>query len=275
MEKVIGYVSLKVADVDNMIDYYTNIIGLELQSKNDGEAWLGVKSDRLIHLVEVKNYRYSNSITGLYHTAFLVPSRRDLGEFLASVIEHPSFVGASDHGYSEALYLNDPEGNGIEVYCDKNVTDWDIRDSGEIVGITERLDYPGVLGEVVSSFEKMPSGTFIGHVHLTVSDLDKTEDFYNDLLALDLKLDYGGMAKFFSYDNYHHHIGTNVWRGTDIEPYNDNNLGLDHFTINLVDSRYELVYEKLKASNLIIEELYNGVIVKDPNGIKIKLIKVS
>lgn len=271
-KKVIGYVSLKVKSLDNMIGYYTEVIGLDVIKKEGREAWLGVDKEILLHFVELNEYTVNVNATGLYHTAFLVPNRSVLGSFLAHIINHNSFVGASDHGYSEAIYLEDIEGNGIEVYCDKPLESWDIRDNGNIVGITTYIDYMGLLKEAGSPFKKMPKGTFIGHIHLTVAELDKTEKFYTDILELDLKLNYVGMAKFFSYYNYHHHIGTNTWKGTMISSLGEKDLGLNYFTLILGEEKFNNIKAKIIKNNMKFRYENGWLEIKDSNGITIHLI---
>lgn len=268
---VIDLVSLKVRSLEDMIEFYTKIIGLEVNSKKTSEAYLGVGGKNLIHLTQVNDYTISHATTGLYHVAFLLPTRKDLGIFLRHIIEKPFFIGASDHGYSEAVYLEDIEGNGIEVYYDKEIDKWDIRENGDIVGVTEPLDYMGLLKLGDEEFYKIPNGTYIGHIHLTVSDLNKTEEFYKDIVGMDLKMNFGGMAKFFSYNNYHHHIGANTWKGTSILPSVSTDLGLNFYELN-VNIPFETTVSNLKSKGYKYESIDNKIEVLDPNGIKLKLV---
>ena len=152
--------------------------------------------------------------------------------------------GASDHGYSEAIYFNDPEGNGIEIYRDKEMSTWDVRPDGKIEGVTEAMDADGVIGAMVKIYDGIPSGSIMGHVHLTVHDLVETQQFYENVLGISLKSDFFGQAKFFAAGNYHHHIGSNMWAGKHLPTAEANQPGLAYFTWVVADGA---AYEALKG----------------------------
>lgn len=167
----IGKVVLKVANLEKMIAFYTQVIGLSLIEKNQQTARLGTTEKILLELIKVENPLPLTRKTGLFHVAFLLPTRKDLGNTLIHYLQSNAPIdGASDHGYSEALYLTDPEGNGIEVYRDKPKSEWDIREDGEIVGITKEMDAEGVVAAADSQQSSFPTGTIVGHVHLKVAD---------------------------------------------------------------------------------------------------------
>lgn len=268
-----GTVALKVANLAKMTDFYQDVIGLTLLEQTESTSRLGAGTTVLLELKKIANPAALATRTGLYHVAFLLPSRKELGNALLHYIAVKApLVGASDHGYSEALYLNDPEGNGIEVYYDKEMSEWDIREDGEIVGVTLEMQVEEVIAASDRNWQGYPEGTTIGHVHLKVSDLERTEQFYTDTLGLTLKNNYGTQAKFFATGTYHHHIGSNIWMGRNIPTMAENDLGLAYFTFFTADQaeleRLEthwqtrgVVYDKDSAGDLWIV---------DPNGIKIK-----
>lgn len=274
---IIGKVVLNVENLENMKNFYTSIIGLEIKSETEQLLQLGAIGDEqvLLELQPVAPSGEKPSATGMYHMAFLLPTRKDLGEILyhIAVSKYP-LTGASDHGYSEALYLDDPEGNGIEIYVDKPKSMWDIRDDGQIAGVTEPMDAEGVIAEAKQEFQGMPKGTYMGHVHLFVSELEETENFYKDVLGFDLKFKFGPQAKFFAAGEYHHQIGTNVWAGRNIPAAKKGLRGLDYFTI-IVSSSDEFVQvkEKLDAKNYVyqLDEATHTLSLEDTNGIAIKI----
>lgn len=263
-----GIVALKVADLQKMTNYYQGI-GLQVLETTPQQSILGVEQTPLLILNEIA---YPNPLirkTGLYHVAFLLPTRKDLGNtFFHYLTAKVPILGASDHGYSEALYLTDPEGNGIEVYRDKDMSEWDIREDGEIVGITIEMDADGILAAGDRSRKEFPEGTKIGHVHLKVVDLETTETFYTEILGFSLKSDFGQQAKFFAAGNYHHHIGTNIWNGRHLPPMDEKDLGLEYVTF-LLNSQEELadLETNWQAKEVLYEKIDNQLQIIDPNGI--------
>lgn len=268
----IGRVALKVANLEKMTRFYQEVIGLQVLEQNAIKSTLGVDTKVLIELHKVQEPLPVTPKTGLYHGAFLLPTRKDLGNALLRylTIEAP-LIGASNHGYSEALYLNDPEGNGIEVYYDKPQSEWDIRDDGEIVGVTLEMDAEAVIGASDGNREGFPAGTTIGHVHLKVADLMQTEYYFTEVLGLSMKNNYGNQAKFFAAGAYHHHIGSNIWLGKDIPAMTEKDLGLDYFSF-VVPNQAELDRLENHWKNRIdyIKDESGNLTVVDPNGITIK-----
>ena len=189
----IGAVTLNVADLSAQADYYQEVIGLhQLEIYNRGIS-LGVGDQVLVKLFELQGGIRVSHTTGLYHLALRVPDRISLGSWLAHYagLNTPFWQGASDHGVSEALYLSDPEGNGIEIYADKPKTVWDFRDGGRIGMVTEPLDLQNLLAAgKETSWQGMPAGTDMGHIHLQVSDLDQTGKFYTALIGFDTKMSF-------------------------------------------------------------------------------------
>lgn len=272
-----GLVSLKVADLEKQTAFYIDVIGLRVLSKKDDAVSFGTEDGvPLLILTKVENPLPLSRRTGLYHVAFLLPSRQALGDALIHYLSIDApLVGASDHGYSEALYLSDPEGNGIEVYRDKPVDQWDIREDGEIIGVTEEIDAQGVVNEATQQWNGFPSGTKVGHVHLKIADLQKTEDFYTDILGLSLKNNYGIQAKFFATGNYHHHIGSNIWMGRNVPAMTEHDLGLAYYSFYVTQdeelARIESHWAEQKVS--FEKDEQGSLWILDPNGILIKFEK--
>lgn len=273
---IIGKVVLNVENMENMKNFYTSVIGLEIKNETEQSLELGAFGEEqvLLELQPVVPAGEKTTTTGLYHFAFLLPTRKDLGEILYHLLvsKYP-LTGASDHGYSEALYLDDPEGNGIEIYTDKPKSMWDIRSDGQIAGVTEPMDAEGVIGEAKQEFQGMPKGTYMGHVHLFVAELEETERFYQDVLGFDLKFKFGPQAKFFAAGEYHHQIGANVWAGKNIPAAQKGLRGLDYFTIIVTDDEFTQIKNNLdeKEYPYQVDETTQTLSLEDTNGITMKL----
>lgn len=270
----IGKVVLKVANIEKVTAFYSEIIGLTVLGENGNTASLGVADQTLLELQKVDNPMPLARKTGLFHVAFLLPSRKDLGNILYHYLETQApLQGASDHGYSEALYLTDPEGNGIEVYHDKPRSEWDIRSNGDIIGITIEMDAEGVLAAADRKSASFPVGTTVGHVHLKVSDLLKTDDFYTNILGLTRTSDFGAQAKFFAAGDYHHHIGSNIWMGNNIPAMEENDLGLAYYTFVVPNqTAFDQLKEQLNATATRFDaETNQSLSLNDPNGILIRI----
>lgn len=271
----IKQVKLKVKNLDNMVLFYTQKMGLVLINQVEKIAYLGAQqsTEPLLILEEVESAYSKQRTTGLFHIAFLLPTRKDLGNTLLWLLKNEvPLEGASDHGYSEAIYLADPEQNGIEIYRDKPISEWDIRDNGEIIGITEEMDADGVIEAADGQWLGLAPGSKIGHIHLKVSDLEQTEEFYKELLGFDLKANFGRQAKFFATGMYHHQIGTNIWNGKDLPAPAQNQTGLDYFVIEYLEKKqFDLALKKLTDRNKTFEISGTQVKLTDPNGIKLKL----
>ncbi|WP_086443827.1 VOC family protein [Candidatus Enterococcus lemimoniae] len=269
---IVKQVKLNVGNLEAMIDFYTQMIGLVLLKKEGKTAFLGAQdaSESIVVLEELVDPVVNNKTTGLYHTAFLLPSRKDLGNSLLWLMQNNIEIGAADHGYSEAIYLTDPEGNGIEIYRDKPMTEWDIQADGEIIGVTEELDADGVVAASDGQWLGMALGSKIGHVHLQVADLDETEKFYEQL-GFSLKSNFGGRAKFFAAGLYHHHIGTNTWNGRNIALIGENQLGLAWYSFQLPSKEeFELFVNYLDETSIEYVNENDQITIQDPNGMQIK-----
>ena len=208
---VISRVDLSVASLERSLRFYQQMLGLVVLDSAADEATLGVPGRALLHLVEQPGARPSlPSSPGLFHFALLVPHRTVLAQFVRHLFEiRQPLQGVADHLVSEAIYLGDPDGHGIEVYADRPCEQW-IRDGTELRLTTDPLDLESLLAEPDAPWTGMPEDTIMGHVHLRVTDLAAAQQFYCGLLGLDLMATYPG-ALFVSAAGYHHHFGLNTW----------------------------------------------------------------
>jgi catechol 2,3-dioxygenase len=212
---MIGRVRLRVADLARVRDYYERTIGLRVLAEDGDTVTLGADSP-LVELVgDPDAPPPPPGSTGLFHLAILVPSRPELARSIRRVVDSGErFTGASDHFVSEALYLRDPEGNGIEIYRDRPRDQWEHEPDGQLRMGTVALDLQDIVAEMPADPDRgMPDGTVMGHVHLHVSDLGEAEAFYVDRLGLDVTVRGYPGALFVSHDGYHHHVGLNTWQG--------------------------------------------------------------
>jgi catechol 2,3-dioxygenase len=211
----LGAVRLQVADLGRSLDYYQRVLGVRLLDRTTGQAALGAEGEEqpLVVLHERPGVRPvpRSGLLGLYHFAILLPDRQALGRFVAHLGTLGEHAGSADHAVSEALYLTDPDGLGIEVYADRPRSQWR-HDNRELYMTTGRLDIRSLLAAAGErSWTGMPSGTTMGHVHLHVGDLERAEAFYHRALGFDKVVwSYPG-ALFLSAGGYHHHLGNNTW----------------------------------------------------------------
>jgi len=208
----IGGVTLNVRDMNRVADFYASALGLQVQSSTNGQTVLGAGDTPLLTLVGDGALKPRDpSAAGLFHTAFLLPSRAHLARWLVHAAESGvRLEGASDHKVSEALYLSDPEGNGIEIYADRPTNAWHDAD-GAIAMATDPLDLEALAAHADRPWAGFPADGFIGHVHLQVGDARAAESFYAGMLGLEVMARYPG-ASFFGADGYHHQLAANHWR---------------------------------------------------------------
>lgn len=208
----LGPVSLRVRSLVPMRRFYEDVLGMRVIEETETTVTLGTATRPLLTLHEVKTAQPNERAAGLFHVAFLLPNRLELGRLLAHLMRHQVNVGQGDHLVSEAFYLNDPEGNGIEVYADRPRTEWTYEMTGQIRMATERVDYESMLAAAASHpFDGLSDDTVVGHVHLKVRSLDAARRFYQDRLGFTVTTDTYPGALFLAADGYHHHIGANVW----------------------------------------------------------------
>jgi catechol 2,3-dioxygenase len=264
-----GAVHLTVSDLARSLEFYRESIGLELLGQGDGSATLGVGEKRLLELVEVPGAQPAPGRTGLFHFALLLPDRRSLAAWVAHAVrERVRLAGASDHFVSEAIYLSDPDRHGIEIYADRPRALWEGK-VAEGMG-TDPLDLEGLLGELddpaTAPFDTQPFGTSMGHVHLQVSQVPASIEFYRDVLGFGLMAEYGGQAAFLSAGGYHHHVGANTWRSGGAGPPQPGAAALRRFEILLPDAASrDAAVARLGDAGHEVEEHGAGPLARDPS----------
>jgi catechol 2,3-dioxygenase len=231
-----GLVELSVSDLERSLAYWRDAIGLQVLSRENGAAEVGVDTP-LVRFVEEPGARPADGFTGLFHVALLVPDRPSLGRFLAHASrEQIPLEGLSDHDVSEAIYLRDPDRHGIEVYADRPREQWEGQVWERMTTIP--LDAGSLLAEAGDGdFEGLPEGTTVGHVHLRVRDVEEAIGFYRDTLGMGLTAQLGDMAAFLSAGGYHHHVGGNTWETRGAAPAPEGTARLLRFTIVLPDEQ--------------------------------------
>ena len=261
---------LNVKDLASQTDFYQQVIGLEILSKTETEVVLGLGGKALVHLIQAQESGEVREHYGLYHLAILLPTRKAL----ANVLKHLTdlqipLVGGADHGYSEALYLEDLEGNGIELYRDKPVSTWDIREDGRIIGVTEALAAQAIyeLGERVEPFI-LAEGTRMGHIHLSVKDSRKSSQFYQKVLGLEDKFSVPS-ASWIAAGDYHHHLAVNEWGGKNLAPRKAGLPGLAYYVIEVAHKEELLtIAQRAQEVDAPVKWLTSSQLeITDPDGI--------
>lgn len=259
-----------------LMEFYRDKIGLTVLSENsDGALYtMGTKGGLVLLELFQAEVEASRSSTGLYHMAFRLPTRRDLSQILKHMVqEHVYLTGASDHGYSNALYLDDPEGNGIEIYWDKPEDEWDHLDDGRIGGIVERLDVESLIELETAPFDGMPEGSDLGHMHIHVASLEESWNFYRDILGLGFKYRFGEQAIFMATGGYHHHLGANTWKGRNLKAIRDGEQGLRNYSWQASEEDFNAIRENLKTHNISYTESDSSLSFKDNSGISIAILR--
>jgi len=269
----IGAVALKVRDLDRLTAHYCDAIGLSVLDQGKDRVTLGAGGVPLIHLEGMPDAKPDDPRTaGLYHTAFLVPTRGDLARWLLYVAEkRVPLTGASDHFVSEAIYLDDPEGNGIEVYRDRGPDEWEW--TGDSLKITtDPLDLDDLISAAGGeSWTGAPAGMRIGHVHLRVGNVVAAENFYRDLIGLAVTRVRGG-ASFMSSGRYHHHIATNVWHSQNAGRREADRAGLAWFSFEAADAAtFEAVKVRLVQAQAPLQDTATGIETADPWGTIVRI----
>ncbi len=268
-------VTLKVKNLEQSILFYQTMIGFQVREISENKAVLTADGKTpLIYLEQLFNIETNKVRTaGLYHVALLVPSREDLGVMLKHLVQSGCpLQGASDHDVSEAIYLADPDGNGIEIYRDLSPETWEWK--GDFVKMgTLPMDADGVIAAGDhKEWTGLPAGTIIGHIHLHVGDLDKTVQFYVEGLGFNIVQKYGSQAYFLSTGKYHHHIGLNIWNGRGVPAPKENDTGLKHYDLKLpsLETFYQIV-NRLKEMGAPYKLEEDIVYTADPSGNPIRL----
>ena len=271
-DTTLGPVRLTVAELDRSRAFYERAIGLRASDRDDGTLALGPAGEP--PLIELRGDsaapRLNRRAPGLYHLAILVPTRRDLAFALARLAEARwPLDGASDHLVSEALYLSDPDGNGIEIYRDRPREQWP-RSGDRLEMATLPLDLDGLIDELRDASElqsQAPAGTRIGHVHLQVADIAEAETFYHGVLGFDVTVRGYPGALFVSAGGYHHHVGLNTWHSAGAAPATEGSVGLRSFTVELPsEAERAAVVARVRAAGIATSDVPDGVLVRDPFG---------
>lgn len=276
----IGRVDLRVTDVGGALAFYRDVAGLEVAEQTassavlrapGGEPFLHLSSDGVTAPAERR-------VTGLFHVAIRYPDKASLGDALARLVSAHYEIGAGDHGVSEALYVDDPSGNGIELYYDRARDQWPAATGDGLVGMTTGpVDLEGLLaaGRGQAAVEgQAPAGTDVGHVHLQVGDVERTVAFYTDVVGLDLTQRFGGQAGFFSSNGYHHHIGANTWNSRGAAPATRDHAGLDRIVFVVEDEdRLERLRLRLREyGHEVAGDEGVNLATHDPDGIELDFV---
>ena len=273
----LGPVSLIVRNLDEMLDFYVKDLGLKIGvNSGDRVELLAGKESREPLLVLRSNANASSAPmngAGLYHYALLLQDRRSLAAtYLALGKAGVVFDGHADHLVSEALYLTDPEGNGIEIYADRAKDQWRFDEDGQVQMATQPLDIDSLLQEVSGapqeSLVAIPEGTRVGHIHLKVTSLERSVAFYHQFLGLDL-MSYWGSAAFLSAGGYHHHIGMNTWESLGGPARKADWSGLEFFTMKMAGTRAGELSAKLADSPYVYSSDSDRLFLSDPDGIEL------
>ncbi|WP_049925311.1 VOC family protein [Halopiger goleimassiliensis] len=264
----IGRTALRVSDVEAELEFYRDVVGLEVLNRTASRVTLGVDdASRLVLEDDGNESRRGREAAGLYHVAFRMPTRAALGDALGRIRDRWHLEGASDHRVSEALYLTDPDGNGVEIYRDYPREEWPRTDDGRIRMATDPLDLEALEAAATGESSALP-GTTIGHVHLEVTSLEAFETFYVETLGFDVQATVPG-ATFVSAGGYHHHIGANTWnRRTNPA----DGRGLSWFELVVPEGRaVEALRERLRERERPLREADDGFVVVDPDGIDVRI----
>jgi catechol 2,3-dioxygenase len=265
----LGPVWLTISNLERAKRFYAECLGFRVRHAKAATVYLGAGDADLLILTEVPEAIRVPGTTGLYHFAVLLPTRLDLARSLQHLlVARTELHGASDHLVSEALYLADPDGNGIELYCDRPRESWTYDATGLRMS-SDPLDLNDLLSELSQAGDSwigLPPQTTIGHIHLQVSDLAAAEAFYRRTLGFDLTTRFDKSASFLSAGGYHHHIAINTWAGTGAPPPPPGSIGLREFIVKVPDAaEFKKVVDRVQRSGLPVEEAPYSALMQDPS----------
>lgn len=265
-ETTVGRVALRVADLDSVAGFYRSVVGLDTIRNTGNSVVLGTGDRPLLVLDQPPDApARGRDEAGLFHTAVRVPDRTALADALARIEADWQLTGASDHRVSEALYLDDPEGNGVEIYCDRPKSAWPTAD-GRVQMDTLALDLHALRAEA-SGADGVPPATDVGHVHLEVTSLPAAREFYVDTVGLDVRQKFGG-ALFAAAGEYHHHVGLNRWNKRSAPA---RGCGLAWFELLVPDGdALAAVRDRLCEADIDISETADGIAVDDGDGVGVR-----
>ena len=283
-----GHVALTVANLENQVSFYTQVLGFKLHWREGNQAGLGAGGADLLRLTEEPNLKRYRGATGLYHFAVLFPNRRELARAIARLYAVKYENYPTDHIMTKTTYLDDPEGNGIELYAESPEDGtWSLangeyitrRADGSLSNGREPLDVKALLENLHEDDrldQSIPPETRVGHVHLHVRNIEEAVDFYHGIIGFDVM----GIAKafrmaFVSAGGYHHHLGLNTWQGEGAPPPPANAVGLRYFTINIPNQEtLDQVIERIDAAGIASNQTKDGLLIHDPseNGVILSLL---
>jgi catechol 2,3-dioxygenase len=272
-------VTLRVRDLERTRAFYEDLLRMQAVAVNPARVELAAgESVRAMIVLEhaPDAPQRPPGAAGLFHVAILYPSRAALGRMAGDLVKKRVAFGTGDHGVSEALYLDDPEGNGVELYADRALKDWPAAAAdGQVTMYTEAVDLRSLLADGSGESDvAMPSETRIGHIHLSVSNLAGAEAFYGDVLGFPIRQRTYPGALFFGRDGYHHHFGANVWRSR--EPAIAGAAGLASFAVNFSDqAEWTKVLARAEAKGLAVTRSADTARVNDYDGIGVELRTVA
>lgn len=264
----LGHVNLTVRDLKQTLPFYKDVLGFKVRRNEKGVAQLGAGGEDLVVLTENPEANDPGFATGLYHFAILVPSRLELARSLRRLIETEApLQGFANHLVSEAIYLADPEGNGIEIYRDRPRSQW-LDKQGRLVMGTEPLDVRGVLRELENDKEPwqgLDRATALGHMHLKITNVKRDEAFYRNVLGFD-EMVAMPTAAFVSAGGYHHHVGMNTWESAGAPPPPAGATGLQSFTVELPnEAELSRIADRVRQAELPLAQVNEGLLVRDPS----------
>jgi len=271
----VGHVRLRVKDLSRSLAFYEQVVGFQVSGRTGTTADLTADGKTVLLTLEQPDgvLDKQGRTTGLYHFALLLPTRTDLAQFVVHLSDLNVSVGSADHLVSEALYFSDPDGNGIEVYRDRDASEWAWNGS-EVAMATDPLNFRDLLAGVKErTWSGLPAGTVMGHIHLHVSDLRETERFYTQGLGFEIVCRYGDQALFISSGQYHHHVGLNTWNGVGAPRPAANSVGLASYAVVYpnAESRSKAMMNVRKIGAAVAEDA-GGIAVEDPSGNRIRLL---
>lgn len=274
-----GPLSLTVRDLDAMLPFYEKELGLKVKLLDDHIVELrpSVQSPEPLIILrhDPRAEKPPPDAAGLYHYALLVPNRESLAAAYLSLGKSGIvFDGYADHMVSEALYLTDPERNGIEIYSDRPRDEWKFDEDHQVLMATNPLDIDSMLTELSGTsqdgLKAIADGTRIGHIHLKVTQLGRSVEFYRQVLGMDL-MSYWGSAAFLSVGGYHHHIGMNTWESLGGPAMKTGWSGLEHFTLEIPKKQFDEIAPKLIDSPLAHVQDHSKLLIPDPDGIEMTI----
>ena len=256
-------ITLLIKNMKNSLTFYQDILGFRLLNQEKSNAFLGTDHRPLIHLIEDQNALEASVTLGLYHFALLVCERKDLAYFLNRLknARYP-ITGASDHGVSEAIYFDDPDGNGIEIYRDRDLSEWPSL-NGNLDMYTKKLDLQAILNEFDPNHDELPQETILGHLHLHVDNLESAETFFANCLGFKKTMLYQKSALFIADGGYHHHLGLNTWqKGSPLCALRQ--VGLKSYDLAIPEADYQGLIHRIHELHIPIFTDESQTYITDP-----------